>query len=120
MVPFGGYKGSALSMMIERLSAGLIGGKFSFAVYWSGHVGAQTPHSGQLIILFDPAFGAGVPFVSRNEDLVAKRHGAGLSYLPGQRRYRRRREAERDGIPISASPLTELQRLAKPPSIVSA
>lgn len=112
LVPFGGYKGSALSMMIELLAAALTGGKFSFEVDWSAHPGAQTPHTGQLIVLFDPSRGAGLPFAERADDLVRKMREAGLSRLPGERRYRRRAEAMLNGIPVEAETLRQLRGLA--------
>ncbi|HEY4199113.1 MAG TPA: Ldh family oxidoreductase [Devosiaceae bacterium] len=112
LVPFGGHKGSALSMMIELLGAALTGGKFSFEVDWSEHKGAQTPHTGQLLIVFDPAFGGGLPFADRANDLVARMREAGLTRLPAERRYRHRREAETTGIPIAPTALARLRALA--------
>lgn len=37
LLPFGGHKGSALSMMVELLAAALTGGNFSFEFDWSQH-----------------------------------------------------------------------------------
>src|SRR5690606_28205561 len=54
LLPFGGHKGSALSMMVELLAAALTGGNFSFGFDWREHPGAQTPWTGQLIIVIDP------------------------------------------------------------------
>jgi delta1-piperideine-2-carboxylate reductase len=43
LLPFGGHKGSALSMMVELLAAALTGGNFSFEFDWKNHPGAKTP-----------------------------------------------------------------------------
>ncbi len=109
---FGGYKGSSISMMIEIMGAALTGGKFSFEVDWSQHPGAVIPHTGQFILLIDPAQGAVRSFAERVEVLIAEMHDAGVSRLPGDRRYANRRKAEAGGIPISRANLEKLQRLA--------
>jgi delta1-piperideine-2-carboxylate reductase len=41
LLPFGGHKGSALSMMVELLAAALTGGHFSWEFDWSGHPGRK-------------------------------------------------------------------------------
>lgn len=116
LLPFGGvhgsYKGSALSMMVELLAAALTGGHFSFEFDWSGHPGAQTPHTGELIIAIDPAKSCGRSFAQRCEELVQAMAGAGQARLPGERRYRQRALALRDGIALPADTWCELQRLA--------
>jgi delta1-piperideine-2-carboxylate reductase len=101
-------------MMIELLSAALTGGNFSFEFDWSGYNGAQTPHTGQLVIVIDPMRGWGAPFRERAEHLVRQMRGAGLSVLPGERRYRRRREISEAGVlPISSANLAQLRTLAE-------
>lgn len=74
LLPFGGYKGSALSMMVELLAAALTGGHFSFEFDWSKHPGAQTPWTGQLLIVIDPSKGAGQNFAARSQELVTQMH----------------------------------------------
>ena len=112
LLPFGGHKGSSIAMMIELLAAALTGGNFSFEFDWSPYPGAQTPRTGQLIIVIDPAMGAGAGFARRAEDLVRALRDAGQERLPGDRRYRRRCESERDGIPIASEELAKLRALA--------
>ncbi len=112
MLPFGGYKGSALSMMVELLAAALTGGNFSFEFDWSGHPGAQTPWTGQLLIVIDPAKGAGHNFAQRTETLVRQMQAAGQPRQPGDRRYFQRAQAEREGIAIASGELTRLRELA--------
>ena len=112
LLSFGGYKGSALSMMVELLAAALTGGNFSFEFDWSGHPGAQTPWTGQLLILIDPDRGATRPFAERCETLIGRMLEAGQERQPGDRRYRERERAEREGIPLKASELERLRELA--------
>ncbi|AMB87746.1 lactate dehydrogenase [Pseudomonas agarici] len=112
LLPFGGHKGSALSMMVELLAAALTGGNFSFEFDWSRHPGAKTPWTGQLIIVIDPAKSAGHDFAERSQTLVNQMRGAGLQRLPGERRHRRRAESLRDGIALAESDLRQLRALA--------
>ncbi|WP_439860155.1 Ldh family oxidoreductase [Pseudomonas sp. MBLB4136] len=112
LLPFGGYKGSALSMMVELLAAALTGGHFSFEFDWSGHPGAQTPWTGQLLIVIDPSHGAGNNFAARCEQLIARMHGAGQQRQPGDRRYQQRLRSERHGINLPADEVNRLRRLA--------
>ncbi|SDH05016.1 Ldh family oxidoreductase [Pelagibacterium luteolum] len=112
LLTFGGYKGSSISMMVELLGAALTGGHFSFEFDWSGHKGAQTPHTGQLILLIDPSYAAGNPFGLRAQTLIATMQAAGVSRLPGQRRAETRALAAQNGIPINAEDLAGLKALA--------
>lgn len=110
LLPFGGYKGSSIAMMIEVLGAAVTGGNFSFEVDWSAHPGAETPRTGQLVLLIDPGAGGNAGFLLRLETLVTRIRDAGQERLPGDRRHARRADTLRHGIPI---PLDKLQRLVE-------
>ena len=112
LLPFGGYKGSALSMMVELLSAALTGGNFSFEFDMSSTPGAQTPWTGQLIIVIDPDKGSGQSFAQRSEELVRQMHGVGQQRMPGDRRYRQRERSLAEGILLSVADLERLKALA--------
>jgi delta1-piperideine-2-carboxylate reductase len=112
LLPFGGHKGSALSMMVELLAAALTGGNFSFGFDWSRHPGAQTPWTGQVIIVIDPDKGSGQQFAQRSEELVRQLHDAGQARMPGDRRYKERAVAEQRGIEIARSDWERLRVLA--------
>jgi delta1-piperideine-2-carboxylate reductase len=114
LLTFGGYKGSALSMMVELLAAALTGGNFSFDFDWSQHPGAQTPWTGQLLIVIDPSKSSGESFASRCETLVQRMQGAGQQRLPGQQRQQQRALALQEGVSLSAAELSQLRTLANP------
>lgn len=114
LLPFGGHKGSAISMMIELLGAALTGGKFSNQVDWSRHPGAQTPHTGQFMLLIDPARSGGADFDQRAADFTDILRSAGLVLLPGERRLRNRARATRDGIILSDEEWSDLAALGAP------
>lgn len=112
LLPFGGYKGSALSMMVELLCAALTGGNFSYEFDMSSKPGAQTPWTGQTIIVIDPDKGSGQAFAARSEALIRQMHDAGQQRLPGDRRYRQREQSLAQGIVLKTDDLTRLRELA--------
>jgi delta1-piperideine-2-carboxylate reductase len=112
LLPFGGYKGSSIAMMMEIMAAALAGGNFSFEVDLSTHPGAATPHSAQTIIVIDPTIGASGDFVERVEVLVEELRAAGQERLPGDRRYANRREAMALGVALTEEELAGLRALA--------
>ena len=112
LLPFGGYKGSALSMMVELLAAALTGGNFSFEFDWSKHPGAQTPWTGQLLIVIDPSKSGGNSFAQRSAELVRQMQAVGLERLPGDRRFNERAKSLNEGIPLAADELAKLRALA--------
>lgn len=110
---FGGHKGASIAMMIEIMGAALTGGKFSHEVDWSAHPDAQTPCTGETLILIDPARGGSLSgFAARVETLVAALQDAGQERLPGDRRFAARERSMRDGVPIRAATLARLEDLA--------
>ncbi|MFK7608235.1 MULTISPECIES: Ldh family oxidoreductase [unclassified Pseudomonas] len=113
LLPFGGHKGSALSMMVELLAAALTGGNFSFEFDWSKHPGAQTPWTGQLLIVIDPSKSAGNNFAERSAELVRQMQGVGLERMPGDRRFIERAKSLSDGIVLGDEELSRLRALAK-------
>lgn len=116
LVPFGGHKGSLISMMVELLAAALTGGNFSAEFDWTTHPGAQTPHTGQFVLLIDPAFGGTPAFPLRAADLVHALREAGVSRLPGERRHSRRAQSLRGGIPIADAEMAKLAALRPGPA----
>ncbi|MNJ62059.1 (2R)-3-sulfolactate dehydrogenase (NADP(+)) [compost metagenome] len=113
LLPFGGHKGSALSMMVELLAAALTGGHFSWEFDWSQHPGAKTPWTGQLIIVIDPSKAAGNCFADRSHDLVRQMQSVGLQRMPGERRYRERELSARQGVTVTVQELEQLRALAE-------
>lgn len=112
ILPFGGHKGTALSMMVEILASGLTGGQFASQVDLTGHPGAETQRTGQLLLLFDGARGGNEAFADRVGAFLDSVRAAGMERLPSERRYAQRREAEAAGIGLSASDLHRLHGYA--------
>ncbi|NLR98174.1 Ldh family oxidoreductase [Rhizobium sp. P38BS-XIX] len=113
MLPFGGHKGSAIGTMIELL-AGIMIGDFTSreALDYLGST-AFAPRHGELVVAFSPeAFASGRPGdpFARAEVLFEAIAGQGAR-LPSQRRFTARARAEKDGIPLTAAEVQQLDRL---------
>ena len=112
LLPFGGHKGAAISLMVEILASALTGGQFSSEVDFSAHPGAETPRTGQVIIVIDPARGNNAVFSERVRNLIDSVRDAGQARLPSDRRYRTRESSEREGISLSVEQRDALVRMA--------
>jgi delta1-piperideine-2-carboxylate reductase len=113
MMTFGGYKGSALSAMVELLAGPLIGDLTSAeSMAFDQGVGA-TPCHGELILAFNPSM-----FSSGNQDDDLQRAEAlfnGIvdqgARLPSQRRFDARLRSEANGVEVPRQLLTDVLAL---------
>ncbi|MEI9402544.1 Ldh family oxidoreductase [Mesorhizobium argentiipisi] len=112
LLPFGGHKGAALSLMVEIMASALTGGLFSHEVDFSGYPGAETPNTGQVLLVIDPERAGNSDFAGRVLTLLDTVRASGAARLPSDRRYRQRAEANKDGIPIATDKLRQLIVLA--------
>jgi delta1-piperideine-2-carboxylate reductase len=114
LLPFGGHKGAAVSLMVEILASALTGGLFSSEVDFSGHPGAETPKTGQTIFVIDPIRGQNRVFASRVLGLIERIRATGAVRLPSDRRYQTRVQSITRGIPVSLARYEQLASLANP------
>lgn len=113
-LPFGGYKGSLISFMVEVVAAAATGSLLAIEDRSAGVAGAHSANGGELIVAIDPKATAGEDFDARVELLVRALDGNGEAHVPGARRHARRRSALAEGIPVDASELEHLRALAGP------
>ena len=103
MLPFGGHKGSALSIMIELLAGPLIDDLISLESKELGRGAGGAPYHGEIIVAFDPYLfsnGRVEENDARAERLFADILDQGAR-LPSQRRYAARaRNTERGYVEI--------------------
>ena len=111
ILPFGGHKGSSIAFMIEILAGALTGGPFGFEDRSREYRGAQTPKAGQTVILIAPLLVPGNRYFDRIESLFEAIAGSGVERLPAERRYSRREQALRVGVPVSDRDWATLQKL---------
>lgn len=99
MLPFGGHKGSALSLMIELLAGPLIGDLTSVESMAFDDGDGATPMHGELLFALDPKRFTGIDAAAhskRAEMLLNSVEGQGAR-LPSKRRYDARRRTEASG-----------------------
>jgi LDH2 family malate/lactate/ureidoglycolate dehydrogenase len=106
-LPFGGYKGSNIAMMIELLAGCLAGGLFSYEVTERTEDPDLPTMGGEFMIAIDPGIASGAG--DRNRVAV---HAEGLfarileqdgARLPSDRRHEARARTQREGIAIPGS-----------------
>ncbi len=113
-LPFGGYKGSAIAMMVELLCAGLIGEQFSFEAGEADVEDGGPARGGEFILALDPAaFGDGRDWLAHAEQFFERfKNLDGGPRLPADRRYAARAETPARGVEVPAALHAELERLA--------
>ena len=104
LLPFGGYKGSTIAMMVELLSAGLIGEGFSFEAARYDTKDGGPPRGGEFMLALDPnRFGDADGWQAHAEGFFAGLTALDGVRLPGDRRYANRARAPEDGVEIPES-----------------
>ena len=90
LLPFGGYKGSAIAMMVELLAAGMTGEQFSFEALDTDNKDGGPPRGGEMIIGMSPAIIAGDGWQNHVEGFVQKFSNIDGVRMPGARRHKNR------------------------------
>ncbi|MEM1113302.1 MAG: Ldh family oxidoreductase [Pseudomonadota bacterium] len=90
LLPFGGYKGSAIALMVELLAAGATGDHFSYEAEQADNCDGGPPPGGELIIAISPEVTAGPDWSRHCEDFFTRFEAIDGTRLPGMRRHRLR------------------------------
>lgn len=90
LLPFGGYKGSAIAMMVELLCAGLIGERFSFEAAQMDNNDGGPVGGGEFLLAMSPEIMAGPHWAEHAEGFFVELTGLAGVRLPGQRRHTNR------------------------------
>ena len=90
LLPFGGYKGSAISMMVELLAAGLTGDVFSYEAKENDNNDGGPPKGGEFIIALNPDIIAGQNWEQHCNEFFKKMSSIEGVRLPGSRRHKNR------------------------------
>jgi len=110
LLPFGGHKGSALSMMVELIAGPLIGEMSSRRVAELGISDGGPPPGGELFIVLDPtAFGADPR--AAGEAFFADALAQPGVRLPAQRRHAARSRSRTEGISVPEALAMEINGL---------
>ncbi len=90
LLPFGGYKGSAIAMMVELLAAGLINERFSFEAKEKDNGDGGPPQGGQFIMALSPEKLAKQGWGSHCEAFFERMENMEGLRMPGARRHKNR------------------------------
>jgi delta1-piperideine-2-carboxylate reductase len=111
-LPFGGYKGSAIALMVELLAAGLIGEAFGYEAHENANPASGVQRGGELIIALDPSrFGDADGWLVHSEAFFARLTALDGVRLPGDRRRKMREVTAREGVRVTAPLLAEIRGL---------
>ncbi|WP_252106494.1 MULTISPECIES: Ldh family oxidoreductase [unclassified Halomonas] len=113
MRTFGGYKGSALSTMIELLAGPLIGDVFGHETQAANAEQTGKPFHGELILALSPDAFLGehaAQHLEHAEALFDRIMGQGAR-LPSQRRFEARQNSLRNGVTLPKTLVDELKAL---------
>jgi LDH2 family malate/lactate/ureidoglycolate dehydrogenase len=118
-LPFGGYKGAAIALMIELLAGALIGEVFSFEASALDNNDGGPPIGGEFMIAIDPVRCVGHGDQQRQlahaEQLFANILAQNGTRLPSDRRYAARQRTPTEGITIPPALYEELQEFLPRP-----
>ena len=90
LLPFGGYKGSAIALMVELLSAGALGERFSFEAAEADPKDGGPPRGGEFMLAISPELLAGPGWAEHCERFFERYDSIKGARLPGARRNRNR------------------------------
>lgn len=94
ILPFGGYKGSAIATMIELLAAGLVGDYFSYEAIQADNRDGGPAVGGEFILAMSPEVLAGPDWAEHSDAFLAELEQMDGVRLPGRSRFERRRSDE--------------------------
>ena len=91
LLPFGGHKGSHISMMIELLAGPLVGEAVSFATKERDISDGGPPQGGQFLLALNPEVISGGDWAAQSEEFIARLSKMDGVRLPAERRYLNRK-----------------------------
>jgi len=90
LLPFGGYKGSGIAMMVELLAGALVGDNFSFETAEKDNNDGGPPSGGEFILAMSPEKISGSGWDKHADEFFKKMSTMEGVRLPGERRHKNR------------------------------
>ena len=90
LLPFGGYKGSGIAMMVELLAGALVGDNFSFETAAKDNNDGGPPSGGEFILAISPEKISGSGWDKHADEFFGKMKSMDGVRLPGERRHKNR------------------------------
>ncbi|MEM6495989.1 MAG: Ldh family oxidoreductase, partial [Pseudomonadota bacterium] len=110
-LPFGGYKGSAIALMVELLAAALIGERFSYEASEADNKDGGPARGGEFVLAIDPTVSGGQDWAEHAEGLFERMLAMEGVRLPGDRRYRNRKQSPTEGVQIPVALYEKIKSL---------
>lgn len=113
-LPFGGYKGGAIALMVELLVGALIGDVFSFEVTERDNGDGGPPTGGEFMMAIDPnrtRSDGGAGAMAHAEQLFGRILQQEGTRLPSDRRFAARERTPQTGVTVVPVLYEELQQL---------
>ncbi len=113
-LPFGGYKGSSLALMVELLAGPLLRENLSLDSVAEDAGDGGPPPGGEFLLAMEPkVFGEGDGWKERSERLFGRIDSMEGTRLPSQRRYRNRARSLEEGVSVPKDLCDKIRNLAK-------
>ena len=119
LLPFGGFKGSGVSLLIDLLAGALAGARSGPEIVPLYQRLAEPQGIGQFLVALEvAAFAPLEPFARRVDETVRRLRalprapGVARIYAPGEPEFLRAAEYGSQGIPLPADALAEMSRVA--------
>jgi len=90
LLPFGGYKGSGIAMMVELLAGALVGDNFSYETAEKDNNDGGPPSGGEFILAISPDKLSNSDWDTHSSKFFEKMKSMGDVRLPGERRHKNR------------------------------
>ncbi len=90
LLPFGGYKGSGIAMIVELLAGALVGDNFSFETAAKDNKDGGPPSGGEFILAISPDKSSGNDWNKHSDEFFNKMKSMDGVRLPGERRHKNR------------------------------
>ena len=90
LLPFGGYKGSAIAMMVELLAGSLVGDNFSYETAAKDNNDGGPPSGGEFILSISPDKLSENDWDKHSNEFFDKMKSMDGVRLPGERRHKNR------------------------------
>ena len=90
LLPFGGYKGSGIAMMVELLAGALVGDNFSYETSAKDNKDGGPPSGGEFILAISPDKLSGNNWDKHSDEFFNKMKSMDGVRLPGERRHKNR------------------------------
>ncbi len=90
LLPFGGYKGSGIAMMVELLAGALVGDNFSYETAEKDNNDGGPPSGGEFILAISPEKLSNSDWDTHSSKFFKKMKSMGDVRLPGERRHKNR------------------------------